>query len=273
MPMREVRLAIGRTVEFNVGEPGPLESTCFVLGVRKCGSSIMNSMLRDLARLNGRHFVDVAGAFFKANVIVNDWRNDPASLDLLVPGQVYGGFRAMPMVFAQSPIFRAARKILLVRDPRDALVSEYYSTAYTHSLPAEGVGDRAREVMLKDRELALRASIDAFAVQKTKSMNRTIFEYRDVAGDPLTKVFRYEDVILNKRAWVRDIISHFGWEMLSPAALDGMMSWADVIPEAERPTEFVRQVRPGNHREKLSPEVIAQINVGLKPCMDLFGYE
>ena len=60
---------------------------------------------------------------------------------MIVPGRVYGGFRSMPLVFAQSELYRRSRKILLVRDPRDALVSEYFSLAYSHGLPeAEGDG-------------------------------------------------------------------------------------------------------------------------------------
>ena len=118
-----VDLRNGRRVAFPAAAQGALEDTCFVLGIRKCGSSIMNSMIADLARLNGRHYLDIAGGFFQSDVPERVWRHDPAACGALVPGQVHGGFRAMPLIFAGHPIFTAARKILLVRDPRDALVS------------------------------------------------------------------------------------------------------------------------------------------------------
>jgi hypothetical protein len=273
MPAISLQLANGRGVDFSVAAPGDPAGTCFVLGIRKCGSSVMNSLVIALAKVNRRPFVDVAGSFFQADVPESDWRTDPAVLALLVPGQVHGGFRAMPPVLTQSPLWAAARKILLVRDPRDALISEYFSIAYTHSLPivqAETGGLRAG--FLAEREAARNASIEAFALAKAASLNRTMMEYADAAADPATRLFRYEDVIMHKRDWVRAIEAHFGWPACREGYLDKMMGWADVVPQVERPDQFIRRVLPGDHKEKLSAKAIARLNKTLAPSMRLFGY-
>lgn len=267
-----VDLADGRRVSFEAAHPGTLAETCFVLGIRKCGSSIMNSMVADLARASGRHYLDVAGRFFQANIPERAWRTDPASQRLLVSGQVHGGFRAMPLVFAGHPVFSAARKILLIRDPRDALVSEYFSNAYSHALPEEGGAGGATAEMLALRRAALRASIETYVLKQAPALNRTFMEYEAVAQDSRTRLFRYEDVILAKRQWVRDIAAHFGWPPVENGLLDGMMGWADVLPAEERADQFIRRVRPGDHREKLSGEVVARLNELLRPAMDAFGY-
>jgi hypothetical protein len=273
-----VDLADGRRVSFQAGMPGLDADTCFILGIRKCGSSIMNSMVADLARANNRHFMDVAGRFFEANVPERIWRTDPASRALLVPGQVHGGFRAMPLTFAQHKLYRDARKILLVRDPRDALVSEYFSNAYSHSVPQapEGqpneVGGGAAQDMLELRRAALQASIEAYVLRQAPALTRTFVEYEDAAADPNTKIFRYETVILAKREWVRDIASHFGWPAPEDGFLDGMMGWADVVPEDEQPNRFIRKVLPGDHTSKLSPDVVDKLNEILAPGMRIFGY-
>ncbi len=268
-----VDLADGRRVTFEAARPGPVQETCFVLGIRKCGSSIMNSMVSDLARVNGRHYLDIAGRFFQADVPERVWRTDPASQNLLVPGQVHGGFRAMPLIFAGHPMFVRARKILLVRDPRDALVSEYFSNAYSHSLPKIETAGGATGDMLALRQAALSASIEAYVLRQAPAIHKTFMEYAEVMDDPRTRLFRYEEVILAKRQWVRDISRHFGWAAEDDGFLDGMMSWADVVPERERMDQFIRKVRPGDHREKLSAPVIAQLNEILAPAMRLFGYE
>ncbi len=261
----------GQRVGFQAGRPGEAAETCFVLGIRKCGSSLMNSIVTDLARQNGKFYLDIAGRFFEADIPERVWRNDPAARNLLVSGQVHGGFRAMPLVFARHELFTAARKILLVRDPRDALVSEYFSNAYSHSLPKGGQGDATRE-LLALRQAALTASIEAYVLRQAPALNRTFMEYEAVAADPATKVFRYEDVILAKRGWVRDIAAHFGWPSVPDGFLDGMMSWADVVPPVERPEQFVRKVWPGDHREKLSATVIGRLDEMLAPAMRVFGY-
>ncbi len=51
------------------------------------------------------------------------------------------------------------------------------------------------------------------------------------------------------------------------------MGWADKVPAVEESHAFIRRVRPGDHREKLSAGVIAQLDGVLRPAMELFGYE
>jgi hypothetical protein len=277
MQNRLVTLADGRTVTFELGDPAPAveggQTAFFVLGIRKCGSSLLNSMLNDLGRLNGFPFVDIGGGFFAANVPEQDWREDPAALNALAPNTVYGGFRAMPLVFARSPLYQASRKILLVRDPRDALVSEYFSIAFSHGLPDEAAGEGgAREEFLALREQTLASHIETVVLERAGILCETFLEYAEAHADKLTRTYRYEDVILDKRPWLAGMAEHFGWHTGSPAFVNGMMGWADRVPTEEQSHEFIRRVVPGDHRNKLRPAVIQQLNVILRPAMELFGY-
>ena len=272
MPEISVVLADRHPVTFDGAVPGMLADTCFVLGVRKCGSSIMNAMVADLARVSDRHYLDVAGGFFQADIPERVWRNDPMSQKLLVPGQTHGGFRAMPLVFADHDIFKAAQKILLVRDPRDALVSEYFSNAYTHTLPQQDDGVGATKDMLALRQTALKASIETYVLTRAAALDLTFMEYAGLADDPRLKIFRYEDVIFDKRQWLIDIAGHFGWPAPDTVFLNDVMGWADVVPDAEQADQFIRKVRPGDHKDKLGPAVIACLNSIMAPTLRLFGY-
>jgi len=89
--------------------------------------------------------------------------------------------------------------------------------------------------------------------------------------DPQLKLFRYEDVILNKAQLMRDICTHFHWP-IDEVLIGQILSWADVIPTEERPAEFVRRVLPGDHKNKLSPDVIARIDDILGDSLQVFGY-
>ncbi len=280
-----------QTVTIDIPDAGSVDFTLdpprgdvafFVLGVRKCGSSIFNSMMHDLAGINGYRFVDVAGTFFEANIKERSWWGAPAAQALLRPGHVYGGFRAMPPVFASAALFARSPKVLLVRDPRDALVSEYFSNAYSHSVPQDApaevaAGDAAqqetaREIFLKLRAEALATSMARYVRDRADDMNRTLMAYAPVVRSSNARVFRYEDVIFEKRTLIADVADHFGWDGGSPGFLDGMMGWADKLPAVENPREFIRRVRPGDHREKLDAATIAELNVILAPSMALFGY-
>jgi Sulfotransferase domain len=269
--MQQVVLAKGHVVEFDIRDD-PKGEVSFIFGVRKSGSSLFNSMMNSLAGINDVNYVDIAEPLFKTGILEKDWRVDPSLLDLLRPGNIYGGFRAMPLIMYAWPDFPQCRKVLLVRDPRDAVVSEYFSNAYSHSVP-EGTSDNAtRDMMLQKREAALRASLTEFVLNRAREFNRTMVEYEAVARDPLTRVYKYEEVIFDKRGWLADIASHFGWSPGSHGFIEGMMSWADVRPETEDATQFVRRVTPGDHREKLPDETVQKLTSLLEPSMRLFGY-
>jgi len=255
----------GVRFELSASEQKP---AVFVLGVRKSGSSILNSMVTALAESQGMPFIDVAGKLFAAGVKVVDWQNDAAMAGLIAPGNVYGGFRNCPTGLLGEPLYLACKKVLLVRDPRDALVSEYFSNAYSHSLPKEGEG---REQMMALRQEALQASLESFVVDRCGPMRKTLMEFAPMLKDPSLKVFKYEAVIGAKRQLLHDICRHFNWQV-SEQHITNILSWADVMPDEERPTEFVRRVSPGDHIDKLSPATIARLNELLRQPMDLLGY-
>jgi hypothetical protein len=267
-----IGLANGRRVTFANIDRDASGPACFVLGVRKSGSSLLNSVCGALANYNGRQLVDVGGTFFSSNVPLADWRCDPAVLNLVIPGNLYGGFRDMPHVLTQSVLFATAPKLLMVRDPRDVLVSEYFSAAYSHAIPVPSAdGDDVTRNMQNQRNHALQAGIDASVLWHADKIAATLTEYAEVAFEPTTLLLRYEDYIFNKRMLLHAIADHFRWTLTSQL-IDQILSWADLRPTVENPYAFVRRVTPGDHQLKLCRETLDSLNETLSPVMDLFGY-
>ena len=254
-------------VEFAVDGEGKGKAY-FVLGVRKSGSSLLNSMVDEMATANNLAYIDVAGKLFAAGFTVRDWQEDRRLCRILRRGHVYGGFRNFPLCFAAAPLFQRGFKVLLVRDPRDALVSEYFSNAYSHSIPAAG---KSKNDMLALRERAHSTSIDDYVLSMAPSLKRVLKEYAAMKDDPNCLLFRYEDVIFEKARLIADICDFFGWT-LDEDRKKHILGWADVVPFEERPTEFVRRVTPGDHREKLSAGVIDTLNTALADELRFFGY-
>lgn len=244
------------------------ERAWIALGVRKSGSSIFSSIVNALAIFNELHTVDIPGVMFRQAVRYIEWNSHARIADLLWRGNVYIGFRDPPTAFYSDPVFKGARKILLVRDPRDALVSEYFSNAFSHSLPTAADGTTVLE---QERERALQSSLEAYVLERVDQLNRTVSGYRHLIGDPNLLVMRYEEVIFDKPAWIREIARHYGWEA-SDQLVDNIMTWADVRPDAEDPKAFVRRVAPGDHLDKLSPAAISQVNAKLSDVWSALGY-
>jgi hypothetical protein len=240
----------------------------FAFGVRKSGSSVMNQMVSALAKMNRVNYVDVAGQLFAKGVGVSAWQNDAAVGGLLHGGNLYGGFRNAPLGIVQHPLVRASRKVLLVRDPRDALVSEYFSNAYSHSIPKDG---ETRELMLAQRDAALRASVGDYVKCMAPALRETLREYAGFLDTPGMRLYLYEQAIMDKRWFLQDLCAHFGWTV-SEVQLGQILGWADVRPDQENPTKFIRKVTPGDHREKLDQATIESLNEIFAEELLRFGY-
>ncbi len=240
----------------------------FALGVRKSGSSIFSSIVNALALFNGLHTVDIPGEMFQHGLRYIDWNGYDRLADLVWRGNVYIGFRDPPTILYSDPVFQQARKIFLVRDPRDALVSEYYSNAFSHSLPTSRTG---ASVIERERERALHTAIGDYALERVDYLNRTVSGYRRLIGDSSVLVLKYEDVVFDKTGWIEKIATHFEWEV-SEELIANILGWADVRPDAEDPKAFVRRVAPGDHLDKLTPDVIAKINGKLSDVWSTLGY-
>lgn len=267
-----VSLASGREIPFQVDKDrsGP---AYFVLGIRKCGSSLFNKLVIDLAKLNDRRFVNVAGRYFRNNVAAKDWIRDPANCAILYGGNVYGGFRVMPEAFSKAPLYKDGKKILMVRDPRDALVSEYFSNAYSHRIPERTEdGAAITDLLEKMRREALGTQIDEYVLDRARSLLSAFLGYVDQLNSASLTVYKYEDYIFKKPELTRLIARDFDMHV-DDAQISTIMAWADIRPEKETPTAFIRRVTPGDHREKLRPETIAKLNTIMKPAMDAFGYD
>jgi hypothetical protein len=267
----EICLATGRQSRFeiDIGLDGP---AFFLLSARKCGSTLFNNIAEALAIANRLRYVGVADQFFAENIRVADYRRDPALLRLLRPGNVYGGFRDMPLAFLESELFLTSPKLLFIRDPRDALVSEFFSLAYSHPIPLPSTeGDDVTRLMQGERAAALLAGIDALVIERAGMLAGAMLQYAPIVGMPSTLVLKYEDYIFRKGELISLIARWFGWyhdEELTRLILE----WADVRPQREDPDAFIRRVTPGDHREKLRPATINTINAALRPAMELFGY-
>ena len=84
--------------------------------------------------------------------------------------------------------------------------------------------------------------------------------------------YRYEDVIFNKRNWVAQITGHLETGM-SQEQCDRIADRHDLRPENENPDAHVRNVTPGNYREKLSSDSIRFIEKNHPGFFDIMGYE
>ena len=234
------------------------------LSLPKAGSVLLDGIMKMLCERCGLTYVSIMEAFFQVGVIETDIPSETSQL-FRESGFCYGGFRYYPTQF-DIPISNTAPAILLVRDPRDMLVSLYFSALKSH--PKRG-RDGANPASEAAAEMNIENYVKRFAkMYKMRMKDYCVFLDRR----PDTKVFRYEDIIYDKVAWVGDICSHFQWGIPEEDQANIANHW-NIIPDAEQPDAHVRQVHPGNYLNKLTPETINWLNDFLGDEMVAFGYK
>lgn len=256
------------TLTFNIleGGTGPVY---FSLGVRKSGSTMLHKIINLLARTNKVNIVDIPGSFFKNGLTAADWA--PLDLEpLMKPGNIFSGFRNFPVRMGQTATYRDGLKVFMHRDPRDAIVSQYFSDAFSHELPKATAGD-GRQRFLEKRGEAKESDIDGWVIRHAPSLARTLKMFAPTLSDPSCLILPYETYVFEKRTLIEKALDHFGWTA-EATVVDEILAEVDVKPKAEDPKRFVRKATPGDHKEKLKPETTEELGRIFAEPMKLFGY-
>lgn len=246
--------------------PEPL----FVFGIHKCGSTLLHKMVAQVcarARLSVLNLPSLAG---QQGVDPRHWERDQSLVGLFQGRSIYIGFRYLPDVLLDPALqIREKRFVLLARDPRDALVSQYFSYGgrhVSHVLPK----GREEEVLSQIKRTA-HLDIDEYVLRQAPQLLRKMNAYRDNLDFGKGLIRRYEDIYFDKRGLLGDICAYA--EMgVDPRILDRVAQANDVRPDTEDITKHIRKGTPGDYAEKLRPETIARLNDLFAATASAYGY-
>ncbi len=242
-------------------EPTPGQKGAYLFAYTKSGSTLMDNMIFDYCRWVGTACFSLFGQAFAQGIRTSDIKRD-ALICFRPEGYVYSGFRHYPQF--RLPLENNT-VVLLVRDPRDMLVSLYFSIAKSHVIP------KGNSALKAQREQAVQQSIDEFVLKRAGGYLQQFRRYETELDQLNVRVYRYEDVIYNKDSWLRDLVQVIGLPE-KPDLIESIAARFDVVPEQEQEAQHIRQVHPGNHRRKLKPETISEINQTLEPFLSAHGY-
>jgi hypothetical protein len=257
-----IRTSAGNTA-FDLEEPGDFPSF-FVFAMHKSGSTLMNRMLDQALFAAGVPQIPLPAIAFEAGLPPNEILN-PEEL-VFERGYCYRNFHGVPPYLHKFDI-AANKKILLIRDPRDIVVSYYFSMAKSHRLPPLGV---VKKYLLNMRSMARRANIDQFCRSVAKEFKSQFRSYQSILSTEL-RLYRYEDVIFDKKAWLEDMLGYVG-VALNDAKVTRIARENDIWPAVERPSKHIRQVTPGNFRKHLSRESIELLNSEFEHLLTEYNY-
>lgn len=162
--------------------------------------------------------------------------------------------------------------VLMVRDFRDLLISEYYSIAYSHVAP-DRQGNRY-DLFFAQRTKARKSSIDEYAITESNRIYSTLQRYKTllIDGYPNVYITKYEDMINDFRSWLDDLLYHCELN-IRPALFTALLERNERIrPKDEDVHRHIRKGKSGEYKEKLKQETIEFLNAKFSPMLLTFGY-
>ncbi len=243
----------------------------------KAGSMVLHRVLKDICELNRIRF-------FSPNKSELPFERIFAGEDFLAKKRgCFGPIR----FFVPSAALSEASIILHLRDPRDVLVSMFFSYCYMHAGEIEAHTGY--------RKAVAEAGIDRFVLDMVSA---PFYEYRgdygigsrykqhvgtvldryqryldELLARPNTTAVSYEEMVLSFPSWLEKIIGAF--DLKDPEETRSVVAARhanSVAAEAEDAWSHKRKVTPGDHREKLQSETIRQLNEIFAPVLDRLGY-
>ena len=152
--------------------------------------------------------------------------------------------------------------IIHLRDPRDVLVSMFYSWSYSHP----GV-DEAWRKRLIDR------GVDEFVWNENTALKNKYRIYaRKMATLPNATLVKYEDFVLDRPAWMHTFLSALGLDPEIPFYKKLANDNPAAKVTAEDKSQHIRKAAPGDYAEKLRPETIEKLNTNWEQMFGDLGY-
>jgi len=163
--------------------------------------------------------------------------------------------------------------VLMVRDFRDLLVSEYYSVAYSHIAPV--IQGNKYKLFIEQRAKAREFPIDEYAVSESDRIYNTLQRYKRLLIDKYPNVYvtKYEEMINDFGGWLDNLL--YNCELnISHDFFKALLERNERIrPKGEDIHRHIRKGKPGEYKEKLNPETIEFLNTKFSPMLLTFGYK
>ena len=175
-------------------------------------------------------------------------------------GYLYGPLRN----YIEIPEMQKYAVVLLLRDPRDVLTSQYYSVRNTH--PQVSIK------YIERRKLALNMTVDEHVIHESDRFLKTYSTYIDELLALKNVLFlKYEDMISDFDNFLILINKH-GQLQLSEQQLKKLNRSSEFKPQQENLESHKRKIASGDYKEKLKPATIILLNKKFENILQRLQY-
>jgi hypothetical protein len=232
--------------------------------VHKAGSMFIYKICHDLSKVAGLNYYSVNHR--KNNKYYFD--SEESNLSDMSQWENKAGCFAPLRYYFKIPHELDANIILHLRDPRDVLVSLFYSEAYSHSV-IKGVFDLGQS----ERDEIIKMGIDQFVLLKADEFNIKYLEYHEIMSRQNPIFVKYEDMVINFPYWLKEVAKGFG--IKSENQIDKIFKKYKKEFEIKKENIYAhkRKILPGDYKEKLKSETISRLNSIFSDILKIYNYE
>ena len=158
-------------------------------------------------------------------------------------------------------------RMLQLRDPRDVLVSLFYSVAYSHLLKSK----TGRGPTDKRRKDTLEKGINRFVIDNSAELKKRYEIYITELLPKKVILLKYEDMVTNFKEWIIPIAQEFNLTIEEKNKIIDQYT-DEFIPKKEDKYAHKRKMIPGDYKDKLKPETIEELNTTFKDVLQKLNY-
>ncbi|SNS55771.1 Sulfotransferase domain-containing protein [Ekhidna lutea] len=227
--------------------------------IHKCASTFLNNQFNELLKNTDYTMINTSSYFTKEQR--DYYYSDSSKIKSLFKpkGIWYGPYR----FFIDVPNLNHYKVILILRDPRDVLTSYYFTAAFNHP-----ISDKA---VIEERKEAQALNIDEYVIKKSELFYQRYFDYLQKVK-PLQNVLllKYEDMIVDYNTFLSEISDFVGMD--ENEKIHELVGKSSFKVDKEDPNSFIRNIKAGDHKEKLKPETISFLNKKFAKILEGFNY-
>ena len=159
---------------------------------------------------------------------------------------------------------------LHLRDPRDVLVSLFFSSVYSHPRKPGIFNPTNAERQKWEKE-----GIDKYVLDRAKYFLSRYENYCDsLLGKPNVTFIRYEDMVADLYSWLSKVVSPFDIANKENVIKFFIKKYGHIYSNKQKENIYahIRNVTPGDYKNKLRPETIHRLNAIFKDVLIKLHY-
>jgi hypothetical protein len=250
--------------------------------VHKAASMFLHKLTNDLSKHIGFNYYSINKAEYFDQIKSISWKK---FIESKPKNSCFGPIRAGTAEPSIPAGLESYSIVLHLRDPRDVLVSLFYTHTYNHPR-RPGRFNPSDTQLNKWKE----EGIDKFVLNKASDLQG---RYQYLASAFLGKknviLLRYEDMVIDYHTWLQHFLAAFShFAVPSNRILKFFKhrnSWADIYKKYLKkymndftiPSENIyrhkRQITPGDHKQKLKEDTIKRLSDEFSDILKMLNYK